>query len=85
MKSTSLVSHCAELSERRIKYGEEFRIIFGQPLKKFWESNLLGFDVIGFDEFINPPDGTSCAEAVEKRYGKRAVEVIRALITRSEP
>lgn len=57
---------------------QEFRNTFGRFLSEFWDK-LFGFDIIKFDRFIRPPDGTSCKEAVETKYGKRAVEIILEL------
>lgn len=62
------------------KYNEEFRNIFKVPLKKFWINNLVGFDIVAFDEFLETPQNYSMRQIIEEKYGKRAVQVILGLI-----
>ena len=49
-------------------------------LKKFWPDNIVGFDVIAFDEFIKPKENESTYEAVERQFGVKAVELIKRLL-----
>lgn len=68
---------------KRMTYLREasgFHRIFGVPLKRFWESNLLGFDVLGFDQWIAPETGESTRAAVVRQYGQEAVECIERLL-----
>ena len=68
----------------------EFKKIFGKPITNFATEFpkmspmasilLVGLNIIKFDEWINPPDGTSCADEVEKRYGVEARKLIEKLI-----
>lgn len=65
------------------KYNEEFRNIFKVELRKFWLNNIFGFDIVAFDEFLKDtgcysqlPDSCSMKEAIEKKYGQRASQVI---------
>ena len=58
----------------------EFQKIFKVALNSYWDI-FTGFDVIAFDgSFIKPPDGVSTRQAFEKKYGKRAVELVEILI-----
>ena len=69
-----------ENKNKYIKYYPKFSSIFGVSLKRYWD-NMFGFDVVKFDdEFIKAPDGISTAQAIEEKYGKDAVELIRILI-----
>lgn len=68
---------------KKEKYADEFYNIFGVHLKFYWDyfpGLDLGFDVIKFDKFIDPPDGTSCAQAVNTKYGARAEQLIHELL-----
>ena len=65
------------------KYSCEFREIFKVELWKFWLDNIVGFDIVAFDKFLRDtgcysqlPDSYSMKEAIEKKYGQRAVQVI---------
>ena len=62
------------------KYNEEFRNIFKVLLKKFWINNLVGFDIVAFDEFLETPQNYSMRQIIEEKYGERAVYVILRLI-----
>ena len=74
------------LTERMIKSSlpraedaERFRSIFGAELKDYWEG-LLKLDVIKFDEFIQPENNESTAEAITRKYGQNACNFIRGLL-----
>jgi hypothetical protein len=57
-----------------------FQRIFGIPIGQY-HNILTGFDIIRFDkEIIQSPDGVSCAEAIEQKYGKEALDLISKLI-----
>lgn len=64
----------------------EFELTFGKPLGHFMDP-IFGFDLVRFDEhLIKPEEGQSTEEAIKARYGQRAVNLIRELITEpSEP
>jgi len=58
----------------------EFKRIFGTSLHQ-WVDPLFGFDVIAFDEkFIQPPDGESTAQTIERVYGIEARVLVETLI-----
>lgn len=65
--------------QKRELYDAEFRRIFGFPISRFW-NNLTAFDIVGFDDYLKPPDGTSLNEYVTEKYGARACEIINALL-----
>ncbi len=59
----------------------EFKHLFGASLSDYW-CGFTGFDSIGFDErLIQPADGVSTAQAIEKQYGRRAVALCRELMS----
>ena len=39
--------------------------IFEESLERFWEGNLLGFDVVAFDEWLEVQEGVSTKEHVK--------------------
>lgn len=53
---------------------------FGVPLSKFWQGNILGFDIVAFDAWIGTPKNTSCAIHVRKQFGETAEHLIRKLL-----
>jgi hypothetical protein len=58
----------------------EFMETFGTPLQTYWDG-IFGFDVVKFDhELVKSPDGVSCRDAVKKRWGKKAVDLVMALM-----
>ncbi|MCD6434977.1 MAG: hypothetical protein J7L15_01095 [Clostridiales bacterium] len=59
---------------------DEFFHIFRLSLKKFWPNNIEGFDVIAFDDFLQPEEGESSYEAVERKYGKKGFKLIKKLL-----
>ena len=72
------------LVERFDEHAAAFEETFGCSLKLFFNS-ATGFDVVGFDEkVVKPDDGVSCAQAIEERWGKEAVALIRTLIGPSD-
>ena len=67
------------IRRRAIEKGPEFKSIFGVFIMNYCD--FTGFNVIKFDEwFLKTPDGISCSDEVERRYGSRAVALIRELI-----
>jgi len=69
-----------ENAKRYHDYENEFVRTFGVTLSKFWQGNIFGFDIIAFDAWMATPRNKSCAEHVEKQYGKQARILIRKLI-----
>jgi hypothetical protein len=68
-----------EYGQLLLKYGREFKSTFGVPLKDYMDL-MAGFDIVKFDEeVVKPPDGVSTKQAVEERWGKPAVELIKSL------
>lgn len=57
----------------------DFQRIFGVRLRTFWD-NFTGFDVIKFDELIQPADGQSTQDKVREDYGEDAVQLCLELI-----
>ncbi len=61
------------------KFQAEFFRVFHIPLQRYW-SNLLGFDIIAFDDFLHTPTGLSLKERVERQYGEEALHLIEAIL-----
>lgn len=59
---------------------EPFRNIFKVKLSEFWINNLLGFDIVKFDEYLDTPDGVSMSEHIEQVYGEAAHAIVSDLI-----
>lgn len=57
-----------------------FTNIFKVKLSVFWINNLLGFDIVKFDEYIETPDGVSMSEHIEQVYGEVAHAIVSDLI-----
>ena len=58
---------------------QHFYQIFKTPISKYWNM-LTGFDIFKFDdEFIKPPDGLSCSQAITEKYGKEAADFVSSL------
>ena len=59
---------------------EQFGEIFGVRLAPFWLGPLR-LDVVKFDEeVVHPRAGESTAQAIERRWGKDAVDLVRVLL-----
>ena len=69
---------------RSIAYSQncdKFYHFFKSFLKKYWQGNLLGFDVVRFDiEIVKPVDGESTIEAIRRKWGEEAVKVVEELV-----
>jgi hypothetical protein len=65
-------------SQKRI-YRKEFENTFKLKFDNYF-SNLLGFDIVKFDEDIKTPDGISTKDFINKTYGNEAVKLIQNLI-----
>jgi len=62
-----------------LKYSEQFVRTFGVPLSKFWENNLLGFDIVAFDEWLEA--GTrGIKEVADEKYGDGAGDLVGKLL-----
>jgi EAL domain-containing protein (putative c-di-GMP-specific phosphodiesterase class I) len=62
------------------RHNKEFKRIFGESLMNYF-SFIFGFDVIKFDEeFVKPNEGESTNQAVERKFGKDAVELCHKLM-----
>jgi len=59
--------------------GEAFLKVFKVPLHRFMHP-IFGFDVVKFNEFINPKEGVSTYQAIEDKYGKEAADLVKRLI-----
>jgi len=60
-------------------HNRDFLRIFNMSLSSFF-SPIVGFDVIGFDDYLQVPDGTSTAEYVLENYGQEALDLLSNLI-----
>jgi len=65
---------------KQLTYNMPFLKIFGVRLSKFFPNVLLGFDVIAFDKWVSPHENESTYQAVERRFGKAGVELLRKLV-----
>jgi hypothetical protein len=59
--------------------GKAFKRVFGVSVFKFWEP-ICGFDLVAFDLWTGTPDGVSCNDHVEHKFGQGAAAIIKALI-----
>jgi hypothetical protein len=66
-------------SQKRI-YRKEFESTFNLKFDNYF-SNLLGFDIVKFDEDIKTPDSISTKDFISKTYGDDAVKLIQNLIS----
>ena len=57
-----------------------FRLIFKADLKKFWKGNIFGFDIIGFDEWLECPKDVSTRDCVSEKYGEPGTKMIEKLL-----
>jgi hypothetical protein len=68
------------------KLRAKFLTTFGVPLTQYYDIRSLeglvcGFDLIKFDEeVVKPENGESAADAIERRWGTEAVEMVKKLI-----
>jgi hypothetical protein len=60
-------------------HAHEFQRIFGVSLTSYL-NKITGFDIIKFDEFVRPKKNESTADALRRRWGQEAVNLVRALI-----
>ena len=61
-------------------YSRLFLSTFGVQLGRYMHP-IFGFDVVRFDgEIIQPKDGESTKDVVEREYGKEAVDLILKLL-----
>ena len=74
-----LAERMIKSSPPRAEDSERFRIVFDVELEDYWEG-LLKLDVIKFDEFIQPNENESTAEAIVRKYGQDACNFIRGLL-----
>ena len=66
-------------AKARREHAKEFRTTFGVGLNEFW--GALGFDIVAFDvKVVKSPKNVSCAAALQAKYGKRAVQIVRELM-----
>lgn len=57
----------------------KFQSTFNIPLKTYWDK-MFAFDVIGFDDFLETPDGTSTKDWILEKYGQDAVNLVLDLL-----
>jgi hypothetical protein len=79
-KEETMIDILKKNREKADKYNQEFKRIFGESLMNYF-SFFFGFDVIKFDEkFIKPNEGESTNQAVERKFGRNAVELCLKLM-----
>lgn len=62
-----------------LKHEVEFNTIFGVRLRDYMRS-CMGFDLLKFDAtVVKPEDGVSTKDTIERKYGKRGVELVSIL------
>lgn len=59
---------------------DEFQTTFNKSLHKYMHP-IYGFDIVAFDTYIAPPDGTSLQDYLISSYGKDASELVSKLIS----
>jgi hypothetical protein len=52
-----------------------FEHIFGTPLRR-WLTVGYGFNVVGFDEYLQTPDGVSTRDHIKERYGQQGLDYV---------
>jgi len=62
---------------------EAFFLHFRVPLKKFWLGNIMGFDILAFDKWLECGE-RSCSEVVLEKYGQDAVNCVKRIIHMNE-
>lgn len=63
------------------RHAREFELTFGVKLMPSYWNHLTGFDLIAFDEeVVQPEDGESTREAVKRRFGEDAVDLLLKLM-----
>lgn len=81
---TGLIDTEARMAARvhaREKHWGNFIRIFGVPLSKYWENNLLGFNITQFDRDIVKSGDVAMCDAIFARWGEEAAEMIQELVT----
>ncbi|KKN13382.1 hypothetical protein LCGC14_1007010 [marine sediment metagenome] len=63
-----------------LKLNMPFIKVFGVRLKTFWEGNILGFDIIAFDEFLKTRKDESTQQAIFRQFGQDGVNIVRELL-----
>jgi len=58
----------------------DFSNTFGLRLAAPYWDRMFGFDVIKFDEFIQPEDGESTEDAIRRKYGDEAVKLVNDIL-----
>jgi hypothetical protein len=75
-----LQEYCARNVRVRRAFAPRFLKAFGTPLdKRFWD-NLLGFDVVKFDDVVVKSGSRSMYEVVVFRFGQEAADLLKELL-----
>ena len=75
MWSIILRNRLAILAEK-----DNFTKCFKTSVTPFWEGNILGFDIVKFEEWMKVPDGISLVSAIQTKYGNEGVRIINELL-----
>lgn len=62
-----------------LKYRDEFLSTFRVNLSAYF-SIVFGFDIVKFDELLQPPDGTSLRDHIQKMYGPEALALVENIL-----
>ncbi len=62
------------------KHYYAFRSTFKVSLERFWINNLIGFDFIKFDDYLQIPEDISMRDFIADNYGDDAMNMVFDLI-----
>ncbi len=66
-------------NNKKLKYRKDFERIFKLDFDEFFDP-ITGFDICGFDDVLQPPDGTSLEELVKEKFGEEGRILIKNLL-----
>ncbi len=84
-KTETLENLAYRQATARTRQWDNFLRVFGISLKHFWIDNILGFNVIAFDDWLKTPDGISTRDFIRQKYGDEAVAIVEDLICCKKP
>jgi hypothetical protein len=59
---------------------EEFQRVFKTRLRPFWQDNIFGFDIVGFDKWLEVPDNMSTRDFILDKYGQDGCDIVERLL-----
>jgi hypothetical protein len=57
-----------------------FSKVFKERLINYWDGNVLGLDILKFENFIKPNENESLSDAILRLYGSEGVRIIETLL-----